>query len=323
MKFLETSFSDYISSINKENLHKELLSTYKYFPEKINDLSNLIFYGPAGSGKYTQALYSIEKYSPSKLKYERKIKISVQKKQQYLFNISDIHFEIDMDLLGCNARIVWNDIYHHILDILATRSNPCGIIICKNFQNIHSELLDVFYSYMENLNHMNIKLVYILITEQISFLHENILKSSKIIPVIRPKKTSYQKIMKDNTFVSNIDFKKTIKNIKNLHSEIDQISQPYKILCTRIINQLDDHENLNFMLLRENLYNLFIYQLDINECLLFIIFNYIKKKKINKENIFYIFKKLPSFLKYYNNNYRPIYHLESFILSLCKTIHGL
>tara|TARA_B100000029_G_scaffold244381_2_gene241535 strand:- start:127 stop:1098 length:972 start_codon:yes stop_codon:yes gene_type:complete len=323
MKFLETSFSDYISSINKENLHKELLSTYKYFPEKINDLSNLIFYGPAGCGKYTQALYSIEKYSPSKLKYERKIKISVQKKQQYLFNISDIHFEIDMDLLGCNARILWNDIYHHILDILATRSNPYGIIICKNFHNIHSELLDVFYSYMENLNHINIKLVYILITEQISFLPEKILKSCKIIPVARPTKKNYKKILqKDNKTLINKNIK-TIKNIKNLHSEIDQISQPYKILCTRIINQLDDHENLNFMLLRENLYNLFIYQLDINECLLFIIFNYIKKKKINKENIFYIFKKLPSFLKYYNNNYRPIYHLESFILSLCKTIHGL
>ena len=83
----------------------------------MKDLSNLIFYGPPGTGKYTQALYSIEKYSPSALKYERKINISVQKKQQYLFNISDIHFEIDMDLLGCNARIVWNDIYHHILDI--------------------------------------------------------------------------------------------------------------------------------------------------------------------------------------------------------------
>ena len=71
------------------------------------------------------------------------------------------------------------------------------LYICKNFHNIHSELLDVFYSYMENLNHINIKLVYILVTEQISFLHENILKSSKIIPVIRPKKTSYQKILKN------------------------------------------------------------------------------------------------------------------------------
>ena len=324
MKFLETTFSEYVSSVKKNNLHKELLPIYKCFPDEMKDLSNLIFYGPPGTGKYTQALYSIEKYSSSGLKYERKINISVQKKQQYLFNISDIHFEIDMDLLGCNARIVWNDIYHHILDILATRSNPCGIIICKNFQNIHSELLDVFYSYMENLNHINIKLVYILITEQISFLHENILKSSKIIPVIRPKKTSYQKIMKnkDNTFISNIDFKK-IKNIKNIHSEIKQLSQPHEIMCKRIINQLNNYKDLNYMLLRENLYNLFIYQLDINECILFILFYYIQKNEINKENIFYIFQKLPPFLKYYNNNYRPIYHLESFILSLCKTIHGL
>ena len=323
MKFLETTFSEYVSSVKKNNLHKELLSTYKYFPEKMKDLNNLIFFGPSGTGKYTQALYSIEKYSPSKLKYERKINISVQKKQQYLFNISDIHFEIDMDLLGCNARIVWNDIYHHILDILATRANPCGIIICKNFHNIHSELLDVFYSYMENLNHINIKLVYILITEQISFLPENILKSSKIIPVMRPKKTIYKKILDcNNTILSEIEIKKT-KNIKNLHSQIKQLKNPYKILCERIIKQLNDYENINFMLLRENLYNLFIYQLDINECILFILFYYIQKNEINKENIFYIFKKLPPFLKYYNNNYRPIYHLESFILSLCKTIHGL
>ena len=94
-------------------------------------------------------------------------------------------------------------------------------------------------------------------------------------------------------------------------------------MCKRIINQLNNYENLNYMLLRENLYNLFIYQLDINECILFMLFYYIQKNEINKENIEYIFQKLPPFLKYYNNNYRPIYHLESFILSLCKTIHGL
>ena len=33
--------------------------------------------------------------------------------------------------------------------------------------------------------------------------------------------------------------------------------------------------------------------------------------------------KLYKFLKLYNNNYRPIYHLESFIFYLCKVIYGL
>ena len=43
-----------------------------------------------------------------------------------------------------------------------------------------------------------------------------------------------------------------------------------------------------------------------------------KEEKI--ENILF---KLPKFLKLYNNNYRPIYHLENFILYLCINIHEL
>ena len=77
------------------------------------------------------------------------------------------------------------------------------------------------------------------------------------------------------------------------------------------------------MSLREDLYNIFIYQLDINKCILFIIHFFIQKKYIHEENISNILKKLVPFLKYYNNNYRPIYHLESFFLFLCKTIHEL
>ena len=44
MKFLETTFFEYVSSVKKNNLHKELLPIYKCFPEKMKDLSNLIFY---------------------------------------------------------------------------------------------------------------------------------------------------------------------------------------------------------------------------------------------------------------------------------------
>ena len=80
MKFYETTFSEYINSVKKQNLHKELLPIHKFFPKDIWDLKNLIFFGPSGTGKYTQALYCIEKYSPSNLKYERKININVQKK---------------------------------------------------------------------------------------------------------------------------------------------------------------------------------------------------------------------------------------------------
>lgn len=321
MRYYETRFEDYVKSIQKHNIHPELQHIFKRFPDKITDLNNMIFYGPPGTGKYSQVLYSIQKYSPTNLKYERKININLQKKTHYSFQISDIHFEIDMSLLGCNARIVWNEIYHHILDILSTRTGHSGIIVCKNFHCIHSELLDVFYSYMENLSYMNIKLKYVLISEQISFLPNNILNSSLIIPVSRPTKTNYNAIVQ-NKIKKNNELSK-INNIKNLHSNIKQLSNSQEILSNKIITKLVQYKELNFMLLRDDLYNLFIYQLDINKCILHILKHFILTKQLNRENIVYIFNKIVPFLKYFNNNYRPIYHLESFILSICKTIHEL
>ena len=72
MKFLDTHCEDYIKSVDNYNLHPQLK---KLFPDNINDLQNLILYGPQGVGKYSQALYGICKYSITDLKYERKLNI--------------------------------------------------------------------------------------------------------------------------------------------------------------------------------------------------------------------------------------------------------
>ena len=137
-------------------------------------------------------LLSILKYSPSELKYDKKMCVTFDK-NNYFYKISDIHVEIDMALLGCNSKLLWNDIYNHILDILSARQNHIGIIVCKNFHKIHSELLDIFYSYLQTLNHKNIHLHYVFVTENISFIPDNILDRCKIIPVKRPNKTAYKK----------------------------------------------------------------------------------------------------------------------------------
>ena len=136
MKFLQSRFEDYISSSEKYNLHSELEGIYNKKDMGLQQKRNLIFYGPSGVGKYTQVLKYIQPYSDSNLKYERKIKFNFQNKREFLIKISDIHFEIDMELLGCNAKLLWNDIYNHILDILSARQNHTGIIVCKNFSKI-------------------------------------------------------------------------------------------------------------------------------------------------------------------------------------------
>jgi DNA polymerase III delta prime subunit len=215
MKFYETHFEEYIIENQRENLHPKLEKTYAKFPKDINKLHNLIFYGPCGVGKYTQMLKAIKKYSPSELKYEKKISVTYNK-QPYFFKISDIHYEIDMSLLGCNSKLLWHEIYLQIIDIISAKNDKSGIIVCKYFNDIHNELLENFYSYMQK-NHMNcVNLKYILITDELSFIPDNILNCCQVINIARPSKTNYIKCIKkmpNKILLENI---KNIKNIKNL-----------------------------------------------------------------------------------------------------------
>ena len=101
-----------------------------------------------------------------------------------------------MQILGCNAKILWNIIYNQIIDIIPARESKQGIILCKNFNYIHSELLDNFYSYMQTLYHMNIQINFVILTTQVSFLPSNILNRCLIIPIKRPTKSAYNKCLK-------------------------------------------------------------------------------------------------------------------------------
>ena len=127
MKFFETHFEEYLNENNKVTLHPKLEKIYDKFPHSLTKLQNLIFFGPSGIGKYTQMLRAIKRYSPSELKYEKKLSLTYNK-HQYFFKISDIHYEVDMSLLGCNSKLFWHEIYQQIIDIISTKVEKSGII---------------------------------------------------------------------------------------------------------------------------------------------------------------------------------------------------
>ena len=318
MKFLESHFEDYLSSVEKNNLHPKLDKIYAKFPDSFNKLGNLIFYGPSGVGKYSQMLYAIQKYSPTRLKYEKKLCVTYDKKQ-FLFKISDIHYEIDMSLLGCNAKLLWHDIYQQIVDILSSKNHKNGIIVCKEFHSIHGELLENLYSYMQYNNSSQVNIKFIILTKEVSFIPDSILNCCEIIPIPRPSRASYNKCIK--TKIPNDISIENIVNIKYLQVEVTELSFPYKIICDNIIKELLCVEDIQFLKFRDLLYEIFIYNLDINDCILYIIKTLIHMGKIKKENISGILLKTYSFLKYYNNNYRPIYHLESYLFYLTSILH--
>ena len=356
MKYYESHYEEYISSIESCNLHNELIPIYNSLPKKINQLENLIIYGPSGVGKYSQILYLLKKYSPSELKYDKKITITTDK-QDYIYRISDIHYEIDMSQLGCNSKLLWHEIFFQIVDIISVKQEKIGIIICKNFHLIHTELLEIFYSYMQQYNHSqtNIKIKFFIMTEHISFIPTPILNACQVLRIQRPTKDKYIEISRNTTNNNSLPFlqyinnykqnktqtnKKAIELINNIDvdglinlkelrsfqlmtSTEDIPKDAFNIICDNIINEIINPKKISFTSFRDTLYDILTYNLDMNECLWYILQYFIENKYLSSESASDILIRTYSFLKYYNNNYRPIYHLESIMFYIINKIHKL
>ena len=318
MKFLDTHFDDYIQTANKVSLHPTLKNKFDSFPDDINQLKNVIIYGPSGVGKYTQLLLAIKKYSPSELKYEKKLTVTYNK-VNYYFKISDIHFEIDMALLGCNSKLLWNDIYINIMDVLSARTNKTGIIVCKNFHRIHSELLDCFYSYIQQHN-TNVNLIYFIVTEGVSFIPDNIVNNFHIISVPRPLRMNYNKILGKK--LSTESSLTTIHNIKSLITDTKSFTLNVAIYVDKLYDLMNNPNALKFIHFRDVVYAIFIYDMEIGNVILLVLKKIFSNHSLSSDMISAIYLDTFSFLQFYNNNYRPIYHLENYLYSLITKIHG-
>ena len=365
MKFYESHYEEYIESMNKYDLHPEINPLISNLPKKINDVGNFIICGPSGVGKYSQFLKLIRKYSPTDLKYDKKITIQTEK-QNYTYHISDIHYEIDMSLLGCNSKILWHEIFLQIVDIISINPDKCGFIVCKNMHMIHDELLQIFYSYIQQYSHQYslIHIIFILISEHISFLPNNIINSCQIINIQRPTKIQYEqislckkekKIIKPNPIDNVVISKKNSNKISNLVQNdnkntkiildkinmsgiinckelksfplIDNISDLpkdiFNIICDGIIHEILNPNNLSFTGFRDKIYDILIYNLDVSDCICYIFYYFLNNGFLSEKDSSNILKKMHNFFKYYNNNYRPIYHLESILFYIIIKVHKL
>lgn len=236
---------------------------------------NYIIYGPCGSSKYKTALTICKKISQTNLKYNRKIELSLGD-NVYYFKISDVHFEIDFELLGTNEYNIWIAFYNMVKEICISKQY---YIICKNFHYIKEELMDIFHVFLRNHN-----IKYIICTQNINYLPK-ILKNKCVLIV--------NKLNKNNN-LKNIEHSKRIEPIIQL-----------------IYNQ-----NIDYTLIREYLYELLTYNVNIHNVFSTIILELYKLNYFS--NVLQAIEKLSIIIKKYNNNYRSIYHLECFVIFLIQ-----
>ena len=311
-------FVDYLDAYNTFNIHEELVPVFADFPKELKNVNHMIFSGPSGVGKYTQALALISKYSKSALKYERKAIIS-QNKDQYYYKLSDIHIEIDMEMLGPSAKSLWLEIISQLYDIINSLNKKEFIVLCKNFDKTRDELMDIFYGYLNNVS-SGINLKYFFIVENPSILPEPILNISLILPIKRPSVTNYKKVAQIKS-MSKSETKK-IENIKDIM--IGNVYCDYnKEIVNRIIDVIENYDSLDIKVLRNHIYDIFTYNLCVKTCIKDIVFGALKVFDLSNEKIKNIFLETNNFYRLYNNNYRPIYHIENLIITYIKIIHEL
>lgn len=236
---------------------------------------NYIIYGPPCTSKYKRAKDICKDFSSSKLKYTRKIELNVSD-TLYYFIISDVHLEIDFELLGKNSYNIWISFYNYVSEISV---NKTYYIICKNFHYIKDELLDIFHVFLRNEN-----IKYIICTQHISCI-PNIIKE------------------KFNILISNkLNETKSIDTYKRIEPIVNIIY----------------NNNTDLFLIRECLYDILTYNLNIHDVFTEIVFKLYKLDYYDTNNITDILNELSIIIKKYNNNYRSIYHLECFVIYLIK-----
>jgi hypothetical protein len=174
---------------------------------------------------------------------------------------------------------------------------------------------------MQTLPNNKINLTFILITEKISFIPDNIINISETIHYSRPSKIQYNKCITNKLKKTHIV--SDINNIKNIESEMEmELINIHHPISEKILEQMLNPTDDCYIDMRDKIYDIFIYNLDVTECIWYILTYLITNKHIEDSEVNDVMLECFSFFQYYNNNYRPIYHLEKFIFYLINKING-
>jgi hypothetical protein len=181
----------------------------------------------------------------------------------------------------------------------------------------------------------------------LSFIPNSVLDNFLVVPVKRPSKDKlieFVKLQNKTVFGQNNNFIMTSTEKDQLSSTLDKIqcnsiinlkelqimksipceklpADVFNIITDSIIRKIINPKEIKIQEFRNELYDLLIYNIEITEVLLYIIQFLLENEFIDTVRSSEILNECYTFLKYYNNNYRPIYHLENIIYFIISKIH--
>ena len=250
-----------------------------------------IVHGPCPSANRAYALEMLRPLSPSDLQYDRKI---VYHGEKHAVNImlSDVHYEIDMSVLGKSARTVWHQIYATIIDSIKASCTKRAIIMCKSFDGCCADLVRVFFSYLQRPMLMPVQTSFVILTSHFAFLPSSI--TSRCRAVSAPSK-----LLGANKFTPTP-------------------------LCKRVLRCITGE--INIIDLRSVLYEVQIYLFSIDKIAWGLVHQIAQQRArqqtpLTCEELSFIVRHIMECSYSYNTCYRPIFHLEKLALGLARVVN--
>jgi hypothetical protein len=116
----------------------------------------------------------------------------------------------------------------------------------------------------------------------------------------------------------------TITNLKELYSlDNAEGGDLFNTLCDTLINDIINFKNnSDYISFREHIYDILTYDINVCECIFYVIETLVTSGHLISNKCSKVLPVIHDQLVYYNNNYRPIYHLEVIFYEIITSIHG-
>ena len=161
---------------------------------------------------------------------------------------------------------------------------------------------------------MDPKLRFVMITNAVGFIPLQITSlCSTIVEIPRPPKCKYTTLLKcvppTGGYICNIKYPES--------------NSPHIHICNTVIDYMVDIAHFDYLVFRNLLYELLVYNMDIHECIWYILKTLLANNIIAPQHTGEIITETIDILSKYNNNYHNIYHIECYCCYLVSTIHQL
>ena len=311
--------------------YNDFLFNHEYL-DMINNLMdkslifNTIVYGPNGSGKKSIVNYLLNKYfnQDDQIFNLKKIVYTIGENQLYIYK-SPYHYEIDSNDNNFNDKKITSDFINEIAKTINISSSLYKVIVIKNSENL-SYNAQIVINKLLHLYTNSCRIIFI--THNLSKLIGKLRSQCLLLSIKKPTINNIKRIL-DNIIVnekikiSNCNLDQIVNNSNNnILSAIFSL-QRYDLSNSISVTYIDEFLNefieflFNFKLsklslVRENLYLLLLYDININQLFKKIIMklendNYPLKKKYN------IIRGISYYSYMSIKGYRQIYHYETII----------